>query len=72
MTQLKGRLTRASQNLPATSHSEESQPNPPGAAAENFQPDGDAAFQAVFESSAEALLVVNSEGIVRRCRSESI
>lgn len=65
MTQLKGRLSRASQNLPATGHSEDSQPNPRGAA-ENFQPDGDAAFQAVFESSAEGLLVVNSEGIVQR------
>lgn len=66
MTHVIARASRSSESADATALSEDSRKNSQGGATEKLQPDAGTAFQALFDSSAEALLVLNSAGIVQQ------
>ncbi len=66
MTQLTDRPPRSRQSPHATAPSGESHRNSPNASLQKAQPQADAAFHAVFDTSSEALLVVNRLGAMQQ------
>ena len=71
MTQLTDRASRSRQSPDATGFSTDSQKNPRTAPPQDAQPHAAALFHAVFDSSSEALVVLNRAGCVQQANSRA-